>query len=173
MLDQVKQRRRVTWMLLFDKVQVLGLDGKVLTIGFADAGSVKGFAAGGHDEVLRLAIIDVVGADWTIDAVHQPSAAPADRALRPSGPLAPPALQRSTAAPPAADAAEEHPGEGEAQRSTQLTGADLVMRELGGRGDAASTSAATAGRRLTTCRARPAARPAGRGTDRSRGQADA
>ncbi|MFI5100879.1 MAG: DNA polymerase III subunit gamma and tau, partial [Actinomycetes bacterium] len=66
-LDQVKQKRRVTWMLLFDKVQVLGLEGRVLTIGFPDAGSVKGFTSGGHDEVLRLAIMDVAGADWRID----------------------------------------------------------------------------------------------------------
>ena len=129
-LDQVKQRRRVTWLLLFDKVQVLGLDGKVLTIGFADAGSVKGFGAGGHDEVLRLAIIDVVGADWTIDAVHQPSAAPptgrtTERPARPSGSAG------ATAATPVADTAEEHPGEGE-DVVDELTGADLVMRELGG-----------------------------------------
>ena len=58
-------------MLLFDKVQVLGLDGTTLTLGFPDAGSVKAFAASGHDEVLRLTLIEVVGADWRIDADKQ------------------------------------------------------------------------------------------------------
>jgi DNA polymerase III subunit gamma/tau len=138
-LDQVKQRRRVTWLLLYDKVQVLGVGEKSLTVGFPDAGSVKGFTAGGHDEVLRLALIDVVGADWTIDAVHQPAAAP----TRSSSPPAP-ADQGEVIAPaprqpagrgkgrPAPEAvAEEHPGEGE-DLDDDLSGADLVMRELGG-----------------------------------------
>ncbi len=132
-LDQVKQRRRVTWLLLFDKVQVLGLDGDVLTIGFADAGSVKGFTASGHDEVLRQAIIDVVGADWTIDAVHQPAAAPTGKADGGAAASAgaPAAAPTTRATRGAAPEVEEHPGEGD-DVADDLAGADLVMRELGG-----------------------------------------
>jgi DNA polymerase-3 subunit gamma/tau len=134
-LDQVKQRRRVTWLLLYDKVQVLGVGEKSLTIGFPDAGSVKGFTAGGHDEVLRLAIIDVVGADWTIDPVHQPAAA-ATRSAQPAAPAedAPApgsAGRRGQGRSAPAPQAEEHPGEGD-DVDDDLSGADLVMRELGG-----------------------------------------
>ena len=115
--------------------QVLGLDGDVLTIGFADAGSVKGFTASGHDEVLRLAIIDVVGADWTIDPVHQPAAA-ATRSAQPAAPAedAPApgsAGRRGRGRSAPAPQAEEHPGEGD-DVDDDLSGADLVMRELGG-----------------------------------------
>jgi DNA polymerase III subunit gamma/tau len=152
-LDQVKQRRRVTWMLLFDKVQVLGLGADVLTIGFPDAGSVKGFTSGGHDEVLRQAIIDVVGADWRVDPVHQPGAGPTPGTpAAPAAPLGPtgdrpPArapVDRAPLAPDAAAPARRGPdhnaGAGEDVPSVDddaddgdLAGAELVVRELGGR----------------------------------------
>jgi DNA polymerase-3 subunit gamma/tau len=100
-LEQVKVKRRVTWMLLFDKVQVLGLDGSALTLGFPDAGSVKGFTAGGHDEVLRQAVIDMVGADWRIDCVHQPGSGggPGSAPASPASPSAPPAGPAGPAGP--------------------------------------------------------------------------
>jgi hypothetical protein len=95
---------------------------------------VKGFTAGGHDEVLRLAIIDVVGADWTIDAVHQPAATPTTRPEQAGADAAGAATPRS--AKPAGRAtptpqAEEHPDEGD-DLDDELAGADLVVRELGG-----------------------------------------
>jgi DNA polymerase-3 subunit gamma/tau len=141
-LDHVKQKRRVTWMLLFDKVQVLGLDGRVLTIGFPDAGSVKGFTSGGHDEVLRLAIMDVAGADWRIDPVHQPGAGPTsamaakqepspDGATEvgsdPAGPATPAGAGRT------ADPQPDVPSLTDDDAADGLAGADLVVRELGGR----------------------------------------
>jgi DNA polymerase-3 subunit gamma/tau len=109
-LDRVKDKRRVTWMLLFDKVQVLGLDGRALTLGFPDPGSVKGFTAGGHDEVLRQSVIDILGADWRIDCVHQPggstggtgSSAPAPHDPGPDSGDASPATTRPPTTGPAA-----------------------------------------------------------------------
>ncbi len=154
-LEHVKARRRVTWMLLFDKVQVLGLDGRVLTLGFPDAGSVKGFTAGGHDEVLHQAVIDLVGADWRIDCVHQPGASggPAATAVEPDDPEPvaappPPAGSRLAAAVEAVEQAAEAAGAGGAggepvedlpadddddAADSGLAGAELVARELGGR----------------------------------------
>jgi DNA polymerase-3 subunit gamma/tau len=163
-LDQVKVKRRVTWMLLFDKVQVLGLDGRSLTLGFPDAGSVKGFTAGGHDEVLHQAVIDIVGADWRIDPVHQPGgpggtpvlasppeeppvesaatptlepklepkpeqSAPAPRdppRVRAAGPVSPP--------PPVVVLPPDEPADDDDDAAdSDLAGAELVARELGGR----------------------------------------
>jgi len=154
-LEQVKVRRRVSWMLLFDKVQVLGLDGTTLTLGFPDAGSVKAFSASGHDEVLRLTLIDIVGADWRIDAVHQPGA-PATSGTAPTsvgvaagdtGPDEPAGARGPvpwTPAPtPVADnpaPASPHPAEGDdtpaaddEDADSDLAGAELIARELGGR----------------------------------------
>ncbi len=155
-LDQVKQKRRVTWMLLFDKVQVLGLEGRVLTIGFPDAGSVKGFTSGGHDEVLRLAIMDVAGADWRIDPVHQPGAGATPSAVAEADPPAGPAVPADPGGPAEAGRAGRRPARraGKSDRAGKdpegrepdvpsitdddaaddgLAGADLVVRELGGR----------------------------------------
>ena len=153
-LDQVKAKRRVTWMLLFDKVQVLGLDERSLTLGFPDAGSVKGFTSGGHDEVLRQSIIDIVGTDWRIDPVHQPAGSTSGAAGAPPPP--PPAPSEDT--PPAAPAprrlvvlptgsagasggsddeapvAEDLPADDDADADDSgLSGTELVARELGGR----------------------------------------
>ncbi len=152
-LDQVKAKRRVTWMLLFDKVQVLGLDERSLTLGFPDAGSVKGFTAGGHDEVLRQSIIDIVGADWRIEPVHQPGGPggtpvlasppveppqdPAPHAKQePKDPAVPPAAAapEATRLPPAAASGPDEPAaDDEDAADSDLAGAELVARELGGR----------------------------------------
>ena len=161
-LEQVKAKRRVSWMLLFDKVQVLGLDERELTLSFPDAGSVKGFTAGGHDEVVRQSIIDMLGVDWRIVCVHQPggSSGPPGPTLAepdPSGPAGP-ALEATPAAPPppvdgpgklaaAVQAVEEadqasaaSPGvedvpaaDDQDAADSGLAGAELVARELGGR----------------------------------------
>jgi DNA polymerase-3 subunit gamma/tau len=155
-LDQVKVKRRVTWMLLFDKVQVLGLDERSLTLGFPDAGSVKGFTAGGHDEVLRQSIIDIVGADWRIEPVHQPGGpggtpvlasppveppmAPHDQAPpteESKAPVVPPAAgagaEATSPSPAAASGADEPAADDEDAADSGLAGAELVARELGGR----------------------------------------
>ncbi|HEY5184365.1 MAG TPA: DNA polymerase III subunit gamma and tau [Actinomycetes bacterium] len=135
-LERVKVKRRVTWMMLFDKVQVLGVDGQTLTLGFPDAGSVKNFTSSGHDEVLRQVLIDVLGVDWRIDPVHQPGARPATSTPPPasSGPAAEPAGGPAPAGPPAAAA----PADDEVDLTDSddvdegLTGAELIARELGG-----------------------------------------
>ena len=120
-LDQVKQKRRVTWMLLFDKVQVLGLEGRVLTIGFPDAGSVKGFTSGGHDEVLRLAIMDVAGADWRIDPVHQPGAGPTPSAAAETDPPAGPAAPAVQGGPVEGGPEPARPGPARTRRAASRT----------------------------------------------------
>jgi DNA polymerase-3 subunit gamma/tau len=139
-------------MLLFDKVQVLGLDGSVLTLGFPDAGSVKAFVASGHDEVLRQSVLDIVGADWRIDAVHQPgaTAAAAPSPAPPAPPARPapkPAPRTRTSARTAAtdapadadrsaavdDLGPDDPSEDDEALDAGVAGADLVARELGGR----------------------------------------
>ncbi|MGR6997216.1 hypothetical protein ACU686_02360 [Yinghuangia aomiensis] len=49
-IDAVKGRKRVTWMLL-QRASVAGFDGKTLQVAFENAGTRDGFVNSGHDEV--------------------------------------------------------------------------------------------------------------------------
>jgi DNA polymerase-3 subunit gamma/tau len=95
-LDRVKEIRRVAWMVLFEKAEVVGVDEQTLTIAFPNVGDPKGFFAGGHGEVLRQAMIDVLGVDWTVEAIHDPSLATTARRAEPT-----PAPAQTLAAPAA------------------------------------------------------------------------
>ena len=75
-VDATKVRRRVTWIHLTQNAQVIAVDATTLTLGFTNAGARESFLAGGSDEILRQAAIDVVGAEWRIDAIIDPSAQP-------------------------------------------------------------------------------------------------
>ena len=75
-VDATKVRRRVTWIHLTQNAQVIAVDAQTLTLGFTNAGARESFLAGGSDEILRQAAIDVVGAEWQIDAIIDPSAQP-------------------------------------------------------------------------------------------------
>ncbi|MCW2786047.1 MAG: polymerase subunit gamma and tau [Marmoricola sp.] len=76
LLDKVKEMRRFTWILLSQNAQVIGLDGGILTVGFKNVGARDSFVAGGSEEILRQAAIDVIGADWKVEAIVDPSADP-------------------------------------------------------------------------------------------------
>ncbi|GAB3654265.1 hypothetical protein GCM10027596_05830 [Nocardioides korecus] len=99
LLEQVKKMRRFTWILLSQNAQVIGVDATSLTVGFKTAGARDSFLGGGSEEILRQAAIDMIGADWKVDTVVDPSASPgaesAPRVTRPavrpdaSGPGAP------------------------------------------------------------------------------------
>jgi DNA polymerase-3 subunit gamma/tau len=68
---------------LSQNAQVIGVEGSILTVGFKTAGARDSFVGGGSEEVLREAAIDAIGADWTVEAIVDPSASPgADTAPR-------------------------------------------------------------------------------------------
>jgi len=100
-VDATKLKRRVTWIHLTQHAQVVAVDAKTLTLGFGNAGARESFVNGGSPEIVRQAAIDVVGADWRVEAIVDPGARadvppPAAAAPADPGPEAP-------AAPPAAD----------------------------------------------------------------------
>ena len=76
LLDAVKLKRRYTWILLSQNAQVAAVDDKTLTIALVNAGARSSFVSGGSEEILRQAAIDVIGRDWRIDAIVDPSAQP-------------------------------------------------------------------------------------------------
>jgi DNA polymerase-3 subunit gamma/tau len=104
LLERVREMRRYTWILLSQNAQVIGLEGNVLTVGFKNAGARDSFIGGGSEEILRQAAIDVIGADWRVDAIVDPSADPgagtAPRVTKPATAVAPEAPVAP--APPAA-----------------------------------------------------------------------
>lgn len=72
-LEAVKNRRRLTWMLLFNNAQVAGFDGETLQIGFDNPGARNSFTNSGSEDVLKQAINDALGVQWRIEAIVDPS----------------------------------------------------------------------------------------------------
>ncbi|RNM14639.1 DNA polymerase III subunit gamma and tau [Nocardioides pocheonensis] len=159
LLERVREMRRYTWILLSQNAQVIGLDSNVLTVGFKNAGARDSFIGGGSEEILRQAAIDVIGADWRVEAIVDPSADPgagtAPRVTRPATEAVPepsfaperPAAQPESIAtargrieptraggPPVARTderdADADPDDPDADDSG-LDGAELLQRELG------------------------------------------
>jgi DNA polymerase-3 subunit gamma/tau len=95
-VEATKQRRRLTWIYLTQQAQVVSVDDKSLTLGFANAGARDSFDNGGSAEIVRQAAIDVVGHDWRVETIVDPGADP--EAAAP--PAAPPTSSPS-ATPPA------------------------------------------------------------------------
>ena len=82
-VERVKEYKRVTWMLLMEQVQVASVDDRVLVLAFGNEGKRRNFSSSGHDEIVRQALIDVLGLDRRVDAVLDPSAAAVGSAARP------------------------------------------------------------------------------------------
>lgn len=110
LLERVKDLRRFTWILLSQNAQVLALEGNTLTIGLKNAGARDSFIGGGSDEILRQAAIDVIGADWRVEAIVDPATDPGAHdsprvhkpAVEPVEPAEPvvPETQEASPAPP-------------------------------------------------------------------------
>ncbi|MGQ0632407.1 MAG: DNA polymerase III subunit gamma and tau [Sporichthyaceae bacterium] len=115
-LDIVKSRRRYTWMLLMDGVQVSSVDADTLVLAFADEGKRRNFQSSGSDELLTAALSEVLRAKFRLDAVLDPNkvgsgpptAGPAHVVPAPAA-LAPPTPARSVAPEPTAPAAASAP----------------------------------------------------------------
>ena len=120
-VEATKMRRRLAWMILTQNAQVIGVDGRTLTVGFASQGARESFVGGGCDEILRQAAIDVVGVDWRIDAIVDPSA---------QGSGQPVVTTPSVPQPPQAPDAVRRPGAPRRGRT----------RPTGSRGDAGDAS---------------------------------
>lgn len=98
-LENVKNRRRFTWILLSQNSQVVEVRDGVLTLGLSNAGARDSFGRGGSPDVLREAILEVLGAALHINPI-------VDAAAEPS-PLREEAPPRSPASPARSAAAEQ------------------------------------------------------------------
>lgn len=106
MLEAVKQRSKVAWILMTG-VEVASLEGVVLTLAFTNEGNRKGFA-GGKEGVLRETLKEMFAVDWRIETVldngsgNAPRSAPPPPAPDP-GSWGAPAPQANGSATPSAN----------------------------------------------------------------------
>lgn len=110
-LDALRTDSRVAWMI-FVKGRPLSISNGTLAVSVDAQGNVKGAKDSGHDERLRLAILNTMHTDVKIDVVFDPDAAPID---------ANESDDDESDAPSADD-----------QTVDDATGVELIMRELGG-----------------------------------------
>lgn len=95
-LEVVKGLRRFTWIMLSQNAQVQALDGTTLTIALVNSGARDSFMASGSAEYVQKALQQVIGVQWRIDAIVDPSADP--RAASNPAPASP---QAAAHTPPA------------------------------------------------------------------------
>ncbi|GAA2759905.1 DNA polymerase-3 subunit gamma/tau [Actinopolymorpha rutila] len=72
-LEAVKGKRRFSWVMLSQNAHVADLHGSTLTVALVNAGARDSFTRSGSDELLRQALRDVLGVDWRIEAIIDPS----------------------------------------------------------------------------------------------------
>ena len=111
-MDALSKYSRVAWMG-FTESTPLSFDNGVLAVGVKDSGHYNNVKSGGHDERLRQAILDVLKIDTEIDIVLGAKGIV-------GGAIVPPVPEEEDA-PSMDDSA-----------SSEVTGADLIAKELGG-----------------------------------------
>ena len=103
-LEALKAKRRVAWMLL-SNASVVSLDEGVLTLRFPRQGDVKGFQSSGYEDLLKQVLQARFGVNVVVRAVSGGDSPPGERRRQGPGPVPPPS------APPAAQPAGTHSGE--------------------------------------------------------------
>jgi DNA polymerase III subunit gamma/tau len=85
-LTRVYEQRRTTWTFVSEHAQVLDYDGRRLQLGISTEGLLATFRRGPHAELVRQALIDVLGVDAQVDGVRLGPGAPAGAgAQQPAG----------------------------------------------------------------------------------------
>ena len=139
--------------MMLNNASVLSLEDGILTLRFPRDGDLKGFSASGHVAVLVRVLSARFGLNVTVKGVVGGDAAAGGRSGRPGPPqpasspsrppvAAPPEFVPADPAgydddpledmPPDDMASDEPSPDDRAVRTTELTGMDLIQRELGG-----------------------------------------
>lgn len=89
-LGWIFRHKRTTWTLLSEHATVLDYDGSRVLLGISTVGIAHTFRAGPHAELVRQAMIDVLGVDARVEGVptaeaEAAAAAPPEAARRPPG----------------------------------------------------------------------------------------
>ena len=108
-IENVKKRRRLTWSLLSASAQIIDADDSTITIGIVNSGARDSFVRSESDVILAAAFQDVVGIERKIEVIVDSSISSNSSAAK---------TMR----------VDEDPSD-----ENQLTGKDLLMKELGAR----------------------------------------
>ena len=108
-IENVKKRRRLTWSLLSASAQIIDADDSTITIGIVNSGARDSFVRSESDVILSAAFNDVVGIERKIEVI-------VDSSINPNS------------SPAKTMRVDEDPSD-----ENQLTGKDLLMKELGAR----------------------------------------
>ena len=73
-VDAVLRRSKVAWVMVSQNVSVVGVEGRVLQLGFAHPGLRDNFPGSKSEDVLRDALREVTGTDWKLTAIVDPTA---------------------------------------------------------------------------------------------------
>jgi DNA polymerase III subunit gamma/tau len=142
-LEEVKGKRRFTWILLSQNAQVAEIRNGTLLLAMSNAGARDSFARGGSEDVLREAMVVVMGADFAVETMVDPSAAPATGAPRtpppgeaPDAATPAPHVSRARAANGVGIAAAEDPDTAASRDDSDLeddaeSQTELLARHLG------------------------------------------
>jgi DNA polymerase III subunit gamma/tau len=141
-LTVVAGLKRLTWTLISQNAQVQGVSDGRLTLGFSTPGLRDTFLGrSDHQDFVREALIQVLGVDWKVDAIVDPSTAPAEepaaappapaRPTAPSGRAAAEAAVAAEAAPTGVPDVESAPSADDEDADDALSHQDLLARELG------------------------------------------
>ncbi len=71
-LEEVKGRRRFTWILLSQNAHVAEVRNGTLVLAMPNAGARENFSRGGSEDILREALVVVLGADLKIETMIDP-----------------------------------------------------------------------------------------------------
>lgn len=74
LLEEVKNNKRMAWMILSQNAQVLDVSKGILTLGVPNNGVRTGFVNSGSDDLLRQAIKTVLRIDLRVETIVDPSA---------------------------------------------------------------------------------------------------
>ena len=83
-LEEVKGLRRFTWILLSQNAQVAELRNGTMVLAMANVGARDSFSRGGNEDVLREALVVVLGADFRIETMVEGGPTSPTPAVRPA-----------------------------------------------------------------------------------------
>jgi DNA polymerase-3 subunit gamma/tau len=109
-LEEVKGRRRFTWILLSQNAHVADVSGGTLLLAMPNAGARDSFGKGGNEDILREALIVVLGVDLAVSTMVDPSAGGGGSRQPTTGRPTPPRSEATTGGPPPAGAGERSGG---------------------------------------------------------------
>jgi DNA polymerase-3 subunit gamma/tau len=108
-IENVKKKRRLTWSLLSASAQILSIDETNITIGIVNSGAKDSFIRSESEAILSDAFVEVTGVRRKIEVV-------VDSSITSTSPLA-----------------TEKKNDEELSDTNQLSGTELIMKELGAR----------------------------------------